>query len=57
MSRTLREMGRTEVRAATACPACGAPQGEHCRKKRGGQRESNHLERVNVAEAPRTEES
>jgi hypothetical protein len=27
------------------CPACGAPIGEKCRNKRGGIRESNHLER------------
>ena len=48
---TMTLMTRTEVRDAVACPACEAPQGERCRRMRGGPRESNHAERVKEAEA------
>ena len=43
-------MSRTAARTVQ-CPACGAEPGEHCRRTRGGQREQNHRERVEAAEA------
>lgn len=36
---------------AVRCPACGAQEGEHCRRRRGGERVSNHAARVTAAVA------
>ena len=43
-------LSRNQVRAATACPACGARVGEQCVGVRGKPREANHAERVQAAE-------
>jgi len=41
-------ISRTKVRTIP-CPACTAKAGQKCRNSRGRERESNHLERVEMA--------
>lgn len=43
-----RRMTREDVRAAAACPKCGAGKGQPCQGSRGD-RKANHQERVNSA--------